>query len=212
MVERSGTRSVPPPRGRCHACRAWDCSGTEDRSRSNGDPNTLPRVIISCARGLPSTPCIPQRRRRSGRAHCLIRRREEAANTEIHCRGRGPAGVDGAHQPCRGRRPAVLRERSALDRCQRALRAGIRGRGSGPRVSQRVRGLAPRRLRARGDQLRADRFLGPDGRWRGENAVFAELFTVGRRPARTVAQAAALPYGAKVKIVAIAAKEAPTPD
>jgi hypothetical protein len=34
----------------------------------------------------------------------------------------------------------------------------------------------------------------------------------GPAPAPTVAQAAALLYGAKVKIVAIAAKEAPTPD
>lgn len=39
------------------------------------------------------------------------------------------------------------------------------------------------------------------------NAVFAALFAEGRRPARTVAQAAGLPYGGKVKIVVIAAKE-----
>lgn len=39
------------------------------------------------------------------------------------------------------------------------------------------------------------------------NEVFASLFEAGRRPARTVAQAAGLPYGAKVKIVVTAAKE-----
>ena len=39
------------------------------------------------------------------------------------------------------------------------------------------------------------------------NAVFASLFEIDRRPARTVAQAAGLPYGAKVKVVVVAAKE-----
>lgn len=39
------------------------------------------------------------------------------------------------------------------------------------------------------------------------NEVFASLFEPGSRPARTVAQAAGLPYGAKVKIVVVAAKE-----
>jgi 2-iminobutanoate/2-iminopropanoate deaminase len=39
------------------------------------------------------------------------------------------------------------------------------------------------------------------------NAVFAGLFDEGRRPARTIAQAAGLPFGAKVKIVVTAAKE-----
>ena len=39
------------------------------------------------------------------------------------------------------------------------------------------------------------------------NAVFATLFDAGRRPARTIVQAAGLPYGAKVKIVVTAAKE-----
>ena len=39
------------------------------------------------------------------------------------------------------------------------------------------------------------------------NGVYAELFEAGHRPARTIAQAAALPYGAKVKIVVTAAKE-----
>jgi 2-iminobutanoate/2-iminopropanoate deaminase len=39
------------------------------------------------------------------------------------------------------------------------------------------------------------------------NDVFASLFEAGRRPARTVAQAAGLPYGAKVKIAVTAAKE-----
>ncbi|GAC1613954.1 MAG: hypothetical protein NVS4B5_01870 [Vulcanimicrobiaceae bacterium] len=38
------------------------------------------------------------------------------------------------------------------------------------------------------------------------NAVYADLFLPGRRPARTVYQAARLPFGAKVKIQAIAAR------
>lgn len=36
------------------------------------------------------------------------------------------------------------------------------------------------------------------------NALFAELFPEGRRPARTVYQAAALPYGGRVKVTGIA--------
>lgn len=44
------------------------------------------------------------------------------------------------------------------------------------------------------------------------NEVFASLFDVGRRPARTVAQAAGLPYGAKVKVVVVAAKERLVPE
>jgi 2-iminobutanoate/2-iminopropanoate deaminase len=39
------------------------------------------------------------------------------------------------------------------------------------------------------------------------NAVWSELFAAGRRPARTVSQAAALPYGARVKIVGVAVRE-----
>lgn len=39
------------------------------------------------------------------------------------------------------------------------------------------------------------------------NAVWCELFPAGRRPARTVAQAAALPYGARVKVVGVAVRE-----
>ena len=39
------------------------------------------------------------------------------------------------------------------------------------------------------------------------NAVFADLFSEGKRPARTVYQAAALPFGAKVKVVGIAIQE-----
>ena len=39
------------------------------------------------------------------------------------------------------------------------------------------------------------------------NALFAELFPAGRRPARTVYQAAKLPFGGKVKVQAVAAKE-----
>ena len=36
------------------------------------------------------------------------------------------------------------------------------------------------------------------------NALFAELFAEERRPARTVYQAAALPYGGRVKVQAVA--------
>jgi 2-iminobutanoate/2-iminopropanoate deaminase len=39
------------------------------------------------------------------------------------------------------------------------------------------------------------------------NALFAELFPEGRRPARTMYQAAALPFGGRVKVMGIAAKE-----
>ena len=36
------------------------------------------------------------------------------------------------------------------------------------------------------------------------NALFAEMFPEGRRPARTVYQAAALPYGGRVKVTGVA--------
>jgi 2-iminobutanoate/2-iminopropanoate deaminase len=39
------------------------------------------------------------------------------------------------------------------------------------------------------------------------NAVFAAFFPVDRRPARTVYQAAALPYGGRVKVMGIAIRE-----
>lgn len=39
------------------------------------------------------------------------------------------------------------------------------------------------------------------------NAVYTELFPEGKRPARTVYQAAALPYGGKIKVTGIAVKE-----
>ena len=39
------------------------------------------------------------------------------------------------------------------------------------------------------------------------NGVWCELFPTGRRPARTVSQAAALPYGARVKVVGVAVRE-----
>jgi 2-iminobutanoate/2-iminopropanoate deaminase len=39
------------------------------------------------------------------------------------------------------------------------------------------------------------------------NALYAELFPEGRRPARTMYQAAALPFGGRVKVTGIAAKE-----
>jgi 2-iminobutanoate/2-iminopropanoate deaminase len=39
------------------------------------------------------------------------------------------------------------------------------------------------------------------------NALCAELFAEGRRPARTIYQAAALPYGGRVKVQAVAVRE-----
>ena len=39
------------------------------------------------------------------------------------------------------------------------------------------------------------------------NSLYAELFPEGMRPARTIYQAAKLPFGARVKVQAIAAKE-----
>lgn len=39
------------------------------------------------------------------------------------------------------------------------------------------------------------------------NEVYARLFEEGRRPARTIYQAAKLPFGGKVKVQAIACKE-----
>ena len=39
------------------------------------------------------------------------------------------------------------------------------------------------------------------------NALYAELFAQGRRPARTIYQAAALPFGGKVKVMGVAIKE-----
>ena len=39
------------------------------------------------------------------------------------------------------------------------------------------------------------------------NALFAELFAEGRRPTRTIYQAAALPMGAKVKVLGVAIKD-----
>src|SRR5688572_7830439 len=39
------------------------------------------------------------------------------------------------------------------------------------------------------------------------NALFAELFPEGRRPARTVYQAAALPYGGKIKVQGVAVRQ-----
>ena len=41
------------------------------------------------------------------------------------------------------------------------------------------------------------------------NALWAELFPEGRRPARTVYQAAALPYGGRVKVQAVAVRSRP---
>lgn len=38
------------------------------------------------------------------------------------------------------------------------------------------------------------------------NAVFAEVFSAGSRPARTIYQAACLPYKARVKITGVAAR------
>jgi 2-iminobutanoate/2-iminopropanoate deaminase len=42
------------------------------------------------------------------------------------------------------------------------------------------------------------------------NALYASLFAEGRRPARTVYQAAALPYGGKVKVQAVAVRQRTT--
>ncbi|KGM56229.1 translation initiation inhibitor [Lysobacter daejeonensis GH1-9] len=39
------------------------------------------------------------------------------------------------------------------------------------------------------------------------NLLYAELFPVGRRPARTFCQAAALPFGARVKVMGVAVGE-----
>ncbi|MBW4466715.1 MAG: RidA family protein [Pegethrix bostrychoides GSE-TBD4-15B] len=39
------------------------------------------------------------------------------------------------------------------------------------------------------------------------NALFGEYFPAGQRPARTIYQAAALPFGGKVKIMGVAIKE-----
>lgn len=41
------------------------------------------------------------------------------------------------------------------------------------------------------------------------NTLFAELFPEGRRPARTVYQAAALPYGGKIKVQGVAVRQRP---
>ena len=40
------------------------------------------------------------------------------------------------------------------------------------------------------------------------NEVFARRFPEGRRPARTVYQAPALPYGGRVKVMGVAVREA----
>ena len=39
------------------------------------------------------------------------------------------------------------------------------------------------------------------------NALYAELFAEGRRPARTIYQAAALPHGGRIKVQAVAVRE-----
>lgn len=39
------------------------------------------------------------------------------------------------------------------------------------------------------------------------NELYAELFPEGQRPARTIYQAAALPYGGRVKVMGVAIKE-----
>lgn len=39
------------------------------------------------------------------------------------------------------------------------------------------------------------------------NRLFAEVFPEGRRPARTIYQVAALPFGGKVKVMGVAIKE-----
>lgn len=42
------------------------------------------------------------------------------------------------------------------------------------------------------------------------NALYQELFAEGRRPARTVAQVAALPFGGKVKVYGVAIRDRST--
>lgn len=39
------------------------------------------------------------------------------------------------------------------------------------------------------------------------NTLFAELFPEGKRPARTIYQAAALPFGGKIKVTGVAIKD-----
>ncbi|MGF6853659.1 2-iminobutanoate/2-iminopropanoate deaminase [Paraburkholderia sp. WC7.3g] len=39
------------------------------------------------------------------------------------------------------------------------------------------------------------------------NEVFAELFEAGRRPARTIYQVAALPFGGQIKVMGVAIRE-----
>jgi 2-iminobutanoate/2-iminopropanoate deaminase len=39
------------------------------------------------------------------------------------------------------------------------------------------------------------------------NDVFAELFPADRRPARTICQAAALPFGGRVKVMGVAVRD-----
>jgi len=39
------------------------------------------------------------------------------------------------------------------------------------------------------------------------NALYADLFVVSKRPARTIYQAAALPFGGKVKVMGVAIKD-----
>lgn len=41
------------------------------------------------------------------------------------------------------------------------------------------------------------------------NALYAELFPEGKRPARTVYQAAALPYGGRIKVQGVAVRQKP---
>lgn len=43
------------------------------------------------------------------------------------------------------------------------------------------------------------------------NQLFAELFPEGARPARTIYQAAALPFGGKIKVMGVAIKELDSP-
>ncbi|MBD2257926.1 RidA family protein [Pseudanabaena sp. FACHB-2040] len=41
----------------------------------------------------------------------------------------------------------------------------------------------------------------------GVNVLFAELFAEGKRPARTIYQASALPFGGKIKVTGVAIKD-----
>lgn len=76
----------------------------------------------------------------------------------------------------------------------------------GAGVSKWVRGARSGRLRVRGDIVCVDLAFHDLADVQEVNALYAELFPEGCRPARTIYQAARLPYGGKVKVQAVAAR------